>query len=103
MPGGLLLVTSPVWLVGSLMLLARGAVRGVLAPTWRGFWAAFKGLGPVLQTRGELKAARRISPGELASAFAWNPFSYLGRSIQVAPFADDGSEIRSTSANARKT
>jgi hypothetical protein len=85
------------------MLLARGAVRGVLAPTWRGFWAAFKGLGPVLQTRGELKAARRISPGELASAFAWNPFSYLGRSIQVAPFADDGSEIRSTSANARKT
>ena len=40
---------------------------------------------------------------ELAAALAWNPFSYLGRSIQVTPFADDQSEIRSTSANARKT
>jgi N-acetylglucosaminyl-diphospho-decaprenol L-rhamnosyltransferase len=103
MPGGLLLATSPVWLIGSLMLLARGAVRGVFAPTWRGFWAAFRGLGSILKTRGELKAERRISPGELASAFAWNPFSYLGRTIQVAPFAKDESEIRSTSANARKT
>jgi len=103
MPGGLLLVTAPVWLVGSLMLLARGAVRGVLAPTWLGFWAAFKGLGPVLQTRAELRAARRISSGELAAALAWNPFSYLGRSIQVRLFAHDQSEIRSTSANARKT
>ena len=103
MPGGLLLATSPVWLIGSLMLLARGAVRGVLAPTWRGFWAAFKGLGPMLKTRGELKSERRISSAGIASAFAWNPFSYLGRSIQVAPFASDQSEIRSTSANARKT
>ena len=103
MPGGLLLATSPVWLIGSLMLLARGAVRGVLSPTWRGFWAAFKGLGPMLKTRGELKSERRISTAGIASAFAWNPFSYLGRSIQVAPFASDQSEIRSTSANARKT
>jgi GT2 family glycosyltransferase len=103
MPGGLLLATSPVWLIGSLMLLSRGAVRGVFVPTWLGFWAAFKGFGPMLKTRGELKSERRISPGKLAPAFSWNPFSYLGRSIQVVPFARDGSEIRSTSANARKT
>jgi hypothetical protein len=85
------------------MLLARGTVRGVLAPTWQGFWSAFRGLGPVLKTRREVKAARRISSAGIVSAFAWNPFSYLGRSIQVAPFAGDQSEIRSTSANARKT
>ena len=103
MPGGLALLTSPVWLVGSLLLLARGAVRGVFAPTLQGFWAAFKGLGPMLKTRGELKAQRCISAGKLAAALTWNPFSYLGRSIQVTPFSDDQSEIRSTSANARKT
>jgi hypothetical protein len=102
-PGGLLLATSLVWLIGSLMLLACGPARGVLAPTWRGFWSAFRGLGPMLKTRGDLRAERRIPQGKLASAFAWNPFSYLGRSIQVAPFAGDQSEIRSTSANARKT
>ncbi len=103
MPGGLAFLTSPVWLVGSLLLLARGAVRGVFAPTLQGFWAAFKGLGPMLKTRGELKAQRRISAGKLAAALTWNPLSYLGRSIQVTPFSDDQSEIRSTSANARKT
>jgi N-acetylglucosaminyl-diphospho-decaprenol L-rhamnosyltransferase len=103
MPGGLLLLTLPVWLAGSLMLLARGVVRGVFVPTWQGFWAAFTHLGPMLKTRRELKAYRRVSSGKLAVAFTWNPFSYLGRSIRVATFSDDQSEIRSTSANARKT
>lgn len=103
MPGGLLLLTSPVWFVGSLMLLGRGALRGVFVPTWRGFVAAFAGLGPALAARKELRARRRVSVAHLAAAFAWNPFSYLGRSIQVRPFPADQSEIRSTSANARKT
>jgi N-acetylglucosaminyl-diphospho-decaprenol L-rhamnosyltransferase len=103
MPFRFLLLTSPVWLIGSLMLLARGALRGLFVPTWQGFWAAFKGLGPMLRTRRELKVQRRISTGKLAAAFTWSPFAYLGRSIQVAPFADDQSAIRSTSANARKT
>ncbi len=101
--GGLLLVASPVWLFGSLMVLARGTVRGVFGSNRPGFWAAFRSFGPMLRTRGELKAERRISPGELASAFARNPFTYLGRTIQSVPFAKDESEIRSTSANARKT
>ncbi len=103
MPGGLLLLTSPVWLIGSLMLLVRGAVRGVFVPTWRGFVAAFAGLGPALAARKQLRARRRVSVAHLAKAFAWNPFSYLGRSIQVRPFPADQAEIRSTSANARKT
>ena len=103
MPGGLLLLTSPVWLVGSLMLLARGAARGVFVPTWRGFVAAFAGLGPALAARKQLRARRNVSVAHLAAAFTWNPFSYLGRSVQVRPFPTDHAEIRSTSANARKT
>ena len=75
----------------------------MFVPTWQGFRAAFKGLGPMLETRRELKVQRRISSAKLAAAFTWNPFSYLGRSIQVTPFPDDQSEIRSTSENARKT
>lgn len=103
MPGGLLLLTSPVWFVGSLMLLARGALRGVFAPTWRGFVAAFAGIGPMLAARKQVRARRTVSVAHLAAAFIWNPFSYLGRSIQMRPFPTDHSEIRSTSANARNT
>ncbi len=102
MPGGLLVLTSPVWLVGSLMLLARGTLRGVFRPTWRGFVAAFRNLSPALASRRELRKRRRASPAAIAAALTWNPFSYLGRSIQVRPFVDDQSAIRSTSANARK-
>jgi len=102
MPGGLLLLTSPVWLLGSLMLLARGAVRGVFRPTWRGFMAAFAGFGPALRSRKQLRSCRRVSVAHFAAALTWNPFSYLGRSIQVKAFPPDHSEIRSTSANARK-
>jgi N-acetylglucosaminyl-diphospho-decaprenol L-rhamnosyltransferase len=101
MPGRLLLVTMPLWFVGSLMLLARGAMRGAFVPTLRGFAAAFAGLGPALKMRRELKAKRRAPLGKLVAALTWNPFSYLGRSIQVRPFPDNQPEILSTSAKAR--
>jgi N-acetylglucosaminyl-diphospho-decaprenol L-rhamnosyltransferase len=103
MPGGLLLLTSPVWLAGSLMLLARGALKGVFMPTLKGFAAALADLGPALKSRSENRKRRRIGVGAIAAALVWNPFAYLGRSIQVRPFADDQSAMRSTSANARKT
>jgi len=103
MPGGLLLLTSPVWAAGSLMLLARGAVRGVFLPTWKGFAAAFRQIGPALASRREVRARRRVSPGVIAAMLTWNPLAYLGRSIQVRPFGEGQSEMRSTSAKARKT
>ena len=103
MPGGLLLLTSPVWLVGSLMLLLRGGLRGVFVPTLQGFVSALAGLGPVFAERGRLKARRRISAARIAAALTWNPFAYLGRSIQVRPFAPCQPDTRSTSAKARKT
>jgi GT2 family glycosyltransferase len=87
MPGGWLIITFPVWLFGAILLLVRGAFRGVFRATWDGFMAAFAGLGPMLKTRRELRARRRVSPSAIAAAFTWNPFAYLGRQIDVRPFS----------------
>lgn len=87
MPGGWLVVTLPVWFGGAVLLLVRGAFRGVFRATWDGFMAAFAGLGPMLKTRGDLRARQRVSPSTIAAAFTWNPFAYLGRQIDVRPFS----------------
>lgn len=93
MPGGLLLLTSPVWLVGAILLLARGLVRGAFLATWDGFVAAFAGLGPVLVSRRALRARRRVTQAQLAAAFTWNPFAYLGRQIDVRPFSEENGDL----------
>jgi GT2 family glycosyltransferase len=86
MPGRWLVITWPVWLVGTFALIVRGAFRGVFVPTISGFAAAFSHIGPALTARRELKKQRRITPERLAAAFTWNPFAYLGRQIDVRPF-----------------
>ncbi len=86
MPGGWLILTLPVWLVGAILLLIRGLFRGAFLATWDGFVAGLRGLGPMLKTRRELRARRRIKPAAMAAAFTWNPFAYLGRQIDVRPF-----------------
>ncbi len=86
MPGVWLILTLPVWLVGAVLLLIRGAFRGAFMATFEGFVAAFVGLGPALKARRELRARRRTAPGALSAAFTWNPFAYLGRQIDVRPF-----------------
>lgn len=88
MPGGLLLITSPVWLFGALLLLARGTLKGVFRPTLKGFAQAFANLGPALRSRAQNRKRRTASYGAIAAALIWNPFSYLGRSIQIRPFKD---------------
>ncbi len=86
MPGGWLLLTLPVWLLGAFLLLARGVFRGVFRATWDGFVAGLAGLGPALTARSALRKRRRVKPFALASSFTWNPFAYLGRQIDVRPF-----------------
>jgi GT2 family glycosyltransferase len=86
MPGDWLVVTLPVWFAGAMLLLVRGAFRGAFLPTWDGFVAAFRGLGPALERRRELRARRRIAPAAVSAAFTWNPFAYLGRQIDVRSF-----------------
>ena len=55
--------------------------------TWNGFVAAFADLGPALAARSDIRARRRISMFRLAAALTWNPFAYLGRQIDIRPFA----------------
>jgi GT2 family glycosyltransferase len=86
MPGAWLIITWPVWLAGALALIVRGAFRGAFVPTISGFVAAFRHLGPVLKSRGEVKKKRTVTPESLSAAFVWNPFAYLGRQIDVRPF-----------------
>ena len=87
MPGGWLVLTSPVWLVGALALIIRGLFRGAFLPTVQGFAAAIGGLGPALRARGDIRRLRTVRPWRLAAALTWNPLAYLGRQIDVRPFA----------------
>lgn len=86
MPGLLLVLTLPVWVLGSLALLMRGGLRGGLVATARGYRAAFKELGPMLAARRALRSSRRATVGDIAKALTWNPLRYLGRQIDVRPF-----------------
>jgi N-acetylglucosaminyl-diphospho-decaprenol L-rhamnosyltransferase len=86
MPVGWLLLGSPVWLLGAIALVVRGAVRGAFLPTVQGFAAAFAALGPVLKARADMQRRRSVRPWTLAVSLTWNPFAYLGRRIIVRPF-----------------
>jgi GT2 family glycosyltransferase len=93
MPGGLLLLTAPVWAIGMIALLVRGAVRGVFGATLDGFVAGLRDLGPALAARRDLARRRKVALGDIASALTWNPLAYLGRRIVVRPFADGVSRV----------
>jgi GT2 family glycosyltransferase len=86
MPGSWLVLTLPIWFLGAILLLIRGLARGVFRPTWDGFMAGLGGLGPMLKTRRDLRKRRQAEPADIAAAFTWNPFAYLGRQIDIRPF-----------------
>jgi N-acetylglucosaminyl-diphospho-decaprenol L-rhamnosyltransferase len=88
MPGVWLIAGSPVWLLGLIALLVRGLFRGAFLATWDGVLAAFFDLGPALKARADLRRRRKVTPWRLAKAFTWNPFAYLGRSIEVRRFPE---------------
>jgi GT2 family glycosyltransferase len=89
MPGRLLLLTAPVWLVGTLAILLRGLVTGRFSATARGLGAAFADLGPALAARAKLKARRKAGIVAIARSLSWDPFRFLGRRTDVRPF-DNG-------------
>ena len=47
----------------------------------RAYWAALKGLGPVLNDRKQVQRLRRARYRDLAKAMAWGPFSPLQRDV----------------------
>jgi len=87
MPGPLLLITLPVWIVGTLAILARGLVTGRFAATASGLVAGFRDLGPALEARRALRRRRRASLTSIIVALSWNPLAFLARKPQVRPFA----------------
>jgi GT2 family glycosyltransferase len=86
MPGWLMLMTFPAWILGTLAILLRGLVTGRFRATLRGLSAALGDLGPALEARSELRKQRKASLGQIASALSWNPFRFLSRRTDVRPF-----------------
>ncbi len=92
MPLRLLLLTAPVWLLGTMAILARGMVTGRAHPTFRGLVAAMAGMGPVLAARRQLKRSRRVRVVDVAAALAWNPISFLRNRPIVRPLTETADE-----------
>ena len=86
MPGPLLLLTAPVWLVGTIAILLRGLATGRFRATARGLAAAFSNLGPALAARAKLNSRRRAGIVAIARSLSWDPLCFLWRRTDVRPF-----------------
>ncbi len=89
MPSGLLALTSPVWIVGTMAILARGLMTRRFGATWRGLKSAVAGIAPVLAARRKIQQQRTVTMREIAGAMSWNPFRFLARKTDVRPFESD--------------
>lgn len=92
MPGILLLVTFPVWIVGTSAILVRGLITGRFNATVRGLGAAIKGLGPALRARKDVKSRRKARVADIAAALSWNPFRFLARKPDVRPLREPAAD-----------
>ncbi len=86
MPLRLLVLTLPVWLIGTAAILVRGLFTGRFRATAKGLVAAITNLGPALRARGELMRRRKTSVVAIAAALSWNPLRFLTRRSDVRPF-----------------
>lgn len=86
MPGVLLALTFPVWIAGTLAILARGLVTRRFTSTAKGLGAAIGDLGPALAARRDLRKKRRASLQSIFRAVSWNPIRFLARKPHVRPF-----------------
>jgi N-acetylglucosaminyl-diphospho-decaprenol L-rhamnosyltransferase len=86
MPGPLLLLTMPVYLLMTLALVVRSLLAGRGPATVRGLVAALTGLAPALAARARLKAMRRTNVAGIARAMSWDPRQFLQRRPVVRPF-----------------
>ncbi len=86
MPGPLLILTFPVWLAGTMAILARGLFTGRFTSTAKGLGAAIGDLGPALAARRAMRKDRRADQRSIALALSWNPLRFLARKPHVKPF-----------------
>ncbi len=83
-PPALLVLTAPLHLAATALLLAGSALKREGA-AWKGFVAALRGLSAVWGDRRRLQAERKVGSGEIARALQWNPAAAITRALDVRP------------------
>ena len=84
-PPLLLWLTTPLHVAVTLGLLLLHVRRGDAPPVVRGIKAALKreALAPILASRRELQAARKVGSGAILRAMAIDPVAFFGRRIVI--------------------
>ncbi len=88
-PGAWLWLLAPYHLAFNAVYLGSALRRGVLAPIWRAYVDAARGLGPIWTTRRELTKARRSPFSQTLKAMAWTPWAPFRRELHPRPIAED--------------
>ncbi len=73
MPGPLMWLLLPAHLIATGLVATLAPIRGRGLGGWRGIFAGFAGLGPILKSRREVQKARKASLSDIASALTWSP------------------------------
>lgn len=81
MPDVLLWPLLPFHLAATLLLLL--CDPACFAARWDGLVAGIKGLPSIWEKRKQVQAARKASAWQIATAFTWNPWTFLWRSTDV--------------------
>jgi hypothetical protein len=61
--------------------------RRQIGLTLKAYGAALKGLGPILKSRRQVQAGRKVSAWRIARAMTWNPLDLAGRRAVIRPIA----------------
>ncbi len=83
MPAPLMALTLPGHIAISAYLLARAAMTGTAAPTWRGMRDGALGLGAIRQPSPWSPPRRAASIWSIARSMAWNPWRMSARRPHV--------------------
>ncbi|MCB2189923.1 MAG: glycosyltransferase family 2 protein [Deltaproteobacteria bacterium] len=79
MPGLLLWLAWPWWLLAQVVLLLQAAGQGQGAQAWQGLSEGVRGLGKVWAQRRAVQASRTVSLTRLVQAMTWSPLAALRR------------------------
>lgn len=85
MPLWALVLTLPIHIGASMLLLLLGLKSHTAYQSLRGMWAGVVGIGPIWRKRGALKKSHPNAKSTALGAMAWNPFRLLKRHSHVMP------------------
>lgn len=88
MPGWSFWATLPCHLALTALILLRGLMTGRFISTWKGFWAGFRGLGPVWQKRRQIQKSRTAPVSDVLKPMSWSLLRMLQRKGDVRRFKD---------------